>query len=83
MNSLIIFFITITSLLIGYLIGKNNRVEIPTVSEVIKKVKMSQVKPGPIMRPSIKQIDRRENKVLYEGIDEVKKAFDELGVKNG
>lgn len=70
--------------MLGYFIGRGEKINTPLIAETIKKkIKMSQIKPGPLMRPTIKQIDRRENKSLYEGMDEVKKAFDDLGVKNG
>lgn len=83
-EQILIFVVTLVSFLLGYYLGKGEKVNIPGYIEEVKhKVSMSQVKPGPIMRPNLKQIDRRQNKSLYEGIDEVKKAFSELGVKDG
>lgn len=83
-EQIITAIIVLSSFLIGYSIGKNERLAIPEIKEAIrKKIIQSKIKPGPLMRPSVKQIDRRDNKKLYEGIDEVKRAFDELGVKNG
>lgn len=70
------------SFLVGYFIGRGEKINAPLIAETIKKkIKMSQIKPGPLMRPSLKQIDRRENKKKYEGIDETAKAFKELGVQ--
>ena len=83
MDEIITFIITLTAMTIGYMVGKGKNVDIPTVAENIRKKIISTTgpKPGPLHRPTIKQIDRKKNKNLYEGIDEVKKAFDQLGVK--
>jgi hypothetical protein len=83
MDSLITFFITLTSFLLGYFIGRGEKINAPLLAETIrKKLKMSKLKPGPLMRPTVKQIDRRQNKELYEGMDETAKAFKEMGVDN-
>jgi len=84
MAEIITFIITIASFLIGYQIGRKERIDAPEIDRKIKqKIVQSQIKVGPIMRPTATQIDRKHNKTLYEGVDEVKKAFDQLGVKDG
>ena len=83
MTEIITALITIVAMTIGYVVGRGEKINAPLIAETIrKKIKMSQLKPGPLMRPSIKQIDRRQNKKLYEGVDETAKAFKELGVKD-
>ena len=83
MDEIITFIITLTAMTIGYMVGKGKTVDIPTVAENIRKKIISTTgpKPGPLHRPTIKQIDRKKNKKYYEGVDEVKKAFEQLGVK--
>lgn len=84
MTEIITFLITICSFVVGYFIGRREKLEAPVIAEAIKKrIKMSKIKPGPLMRPSLDKLERKQNKKLYEGIDETKRAFDELGVKNG
>jgi hypothetical protein len=82
MTEIITFIITVAAMTIGYLIGSRERINAPEIAHKIKqKIIQSQIKAGPLMRPTVKQIDKRENKKLYEGVEETKKAFDALGVK--
>ena len=80
MSEIITYAITISSFLIGYYLGRKDKIELPEIKERIKKkLKISKISVGAIQRPDSKLI-HKWNDPLKDGIEETAKAFKELGV---
>lgn len=80
MDMIIVYIATISSFLIGYFLGRKDKIELPEIRERIKKkLKISKISVGAISRPDSKLI-HKWNDPLKDGIDETAKAFKELGV---
>ena len=84
MNEVIRFIEIIISIFIGYYFGKGQKPQIKEGAKIIRhKVReiIHPVKAGAIVRPSVVELNKRSNPDLYGGIEETKKAFDELKIK--
>jgi hypothetical protein len=77
-----VWFISLLSLLVGYLLGRGGGQTIHQLKEKIGDIQKSQIPVGEILRPTQKDIIERRNPTIMEGKNEFKKLLDKIINKN-